>query len=121
MKHIIFIGLVLLISACADAPIATRTVMQDRPQIVLSDPRPVNQRPVEWTIITNQNLNENLERFRRSDRFTLFSITAEGYENLSVNVAELRRYIQQQRELIRSLREYYESPSQENNRPRTSN
>lgn len=121
MKNIILIGFALLISACTDQTLGTRTIIQDRPSILLSDPRPINQLPVEWTIITNENLTESLERLRRSDRFTLFSTTAEGYENLSVNVAEMRRYIQQQRQLIRALREYYETPSQENNRPRTSN
>lgn len=122
MKNTIIIALSLFISACSDQNIITRNIVQDRPAISLSDPRPVNQLPVEWTIITNDNLNQNIERLRRSnERFTLFSIDAQGYENLSVNVAEMRRYIQQQRELIRSLREYYETSSQENNRPRTTN
>jgi hypothetical protein len=45
----------------------------------------------------------------------LFGLTDDGYESLSVTMAELRNYIAAQRQIIIKYREYYEpaAPAQE--------
>ena len=39
----------------------------------------------------------------------LFGLTDDGYEALSKNFAQIRAYMLQQDEIIRSYKEYYES------------
>lgn len=39
-------------------------------------------------------------------------VSSEGYENMSKNMMELKRYIIQQREIIKSYKKYYETPNE---------
>ena len=38
----------------------------------------------------------------------IIGLTPDGYQNLSVNIAELRRYIKQQNAAIQAMKNYYE-------------
>jgi hypothetical protein len=38
----------------------------------------------------------------------LFALTAEGYERLAMDIARIRNFIQQQREITNKYRNYYE-------------
>jgi hypothetical protein len=121
MKNLVFILLIFL-AACENSNTIINPVLQDRPRITLQEIRPTNQLPVEWIVITQDNVNQQIEAQRsRTRTLTLFSLTPQDYENLSINTAELRRYIQQQTVIINALREYYEATRNNNDRPRVSN
>ena len=47
---------------------------------------------------------------KRGGVVTLFALTPQGYQNLSLNTSELRRYIQQQNAVIAAMKKYYEAP-----------
>jgi len=69
-------------------------------------PRGVRLHPVYFHAVSERNLDEFLEMYRnRYSVVAFFAISPVDYENLSLNVAELRRYIEQQQSLIL----YYES------------
>jgi hypothetical protein len=76
-------------------------------------PKPINLTDTRLYVVNEENLEEFLEEFEAVNgnrAFIAFSV--KDYENLSLNIAELRRYIQQQGEIIL----YYEgaaSPSSE--------
>ena len=77
--------------------------------ILQQSPASIDFPPVEWFVINKDNLDESLKRIEEAGGSVAFmAITPKGYENLSVGVAELRRYILQQKEIIA----YYEKAIQ---------
>jgi len=93
------------VSACtATGPkILTKTEILDRPNFVVPDNRVVEQYPLKWVVITAANADKKLKV-----NPTIIGLTPDGYQNLSVNVAELRRYIKQQNATIQAMKNYYE-------------
>ncbi len=79
-----------------------------KPAAVYHPPLPnkVNTKPVEWTVLTPAIMSEYLTDLEKGEAPTnvYYGISPTGYENLSVNMAELKRYITQSNEII----EYYE-------------
>lgn len=64
---------------------------------------------VKWYVVTEKNLQEFLEQFAKDNGSVAFmAISVQGYENISLNVQELRRYILQQKAII----VYYENAVQ---------
>lgn len=97
----------LILSACN--PTITETVTEtefiEREIPIQPRPRGVNLDDVEWVVINADNVDDFVQRFEENPDTVLFATTAQGYENLSVNLAQLRRYIEQQQQLL----VYYES------------
>jgi hypothetical protein len=93
-----------------EKPIEIKTVQQDKVKLNLQEPQAVSTRKVEWFVITPENANEIFaELEKKKYDVVLFGLTDDGYENLSLNMAELRSYILKQRALIKSYKEYYEA------------
>jgi len=56
---------------------------------------------VKFYVVTESNLDQFLKRFRRANGEVVFvAVSIKDYENLSLNIADLRRYIKQQREIV---------------------
>lgn len=65
---------------------------------------------IKWTIITSENADEVFEKLKAGGVDpVLFGLTDDGYEALSKNFAQIRAYMLQQDEIIKSYKEYYES------------
>lgn len=85
----------------------------EKPVLNISPPAPVEPRDVDFIVITESNVDEVWQRLRdRNIDVVLFGLTDKGYENISVNLAELLRYINEQNQIISKYREYYETPSE---------
>lgn len=94
-------------------PIEVKAVAQDKVQLNLKEPSPLEPRKVEWFIITPENANEVFtELEKKKYDVVLFGLTDDGYENLSLNMAEIRAYILKQRAVIKSYKDYYEPPKE---------
>jgi hypothetical protein len=106
----------LLISGCSVfswgervKPIEIQTKAVERTRLNLPDPTPLKANPVEWIVVTPENVEEVWKRLREKNvDLVLFAITDDGYEQLSVSMAELRNFIAQQRQVIIKYKEYYE-------------
>ena len=57
MKKLLVIASVLGLAACNSTGVV-KPVVQDRPNLVLPAVRPVEQKPIEWTVITKKNLQK---------------------------------------------------------------
>ena len=69
---------------------------------------------LDWNIINKENAAQKLAaQEKKTGSSTFFALTAQGYQNLSINVGELRRYIQQQKATIEALKKYYEAHKDE--------
>lgn len=96
----------LLLSACVttrapetEVVIATEYQKQNIP--IQERPKAVQFPPVDWFVITPDNLEEKLaEVDDKTGNVVLFAITPKGYENLALGIAELRRYVKDQQAII---------------------
>ena len=79
-----------------------------KPAAVYHPPLPnkVNTKPVEWTVLTPAIMSEYLTDLEKGEAPTnvYYGISPTGYENLSVNMSELKRYIRQ----VLSIVDYYQ-------------
>lgn len=120
MKKLITIVLCGLLAGCfGTEKIITKPEYVVRPPIQLPEPESVNQLPFEWAVITQKNLEQKLKELKDPQGdVVVFALTPEGYQSLSMNAAELRRYIQALRAYIKIMREYYERPIQPSEQPK---
>lgn len=115
MKFIPAITVVLILTGCTTDPPPTPT----KPVVIQTQPverppfnppaiDPYNPRPVEWTVITPENIDKVWEEMERTGKpVVLFAVTDQGYENISINNREALRVIVQQQRVIQGYREYY--------------
>ena len=86
-----------------------------KPAAVYHPPLPnkVNTKPVEWTVLTPAIMSEYLTDLEKGEAPTnvYYGISPTGYENLSVNMAELKRYIRQ----VLSIVDYYQKLDKQEN------
>jgi len=71
---------------------------------------PLQMENVRWYVITEENLESKMAeiRDRLGGEFVVFAMTPRSYENLSVNIQDIERYIAQQLKII----EYYQQATQ---------
>lgn len=60
-------------------------------------PRGVIMRKVEWRVLNAEILQQML---KNGDDVQFIALTPTGYENLSLNMGEIKRYIKQQRQVV---------------------
>lgn len=113
------IGAVILclnLSGCAwlpwwksEDPIVINKKAVERTPLALPDPSPVRPTAVEWLVVTPENVDKVWELLKKKNAdLVLFAVTDDGYETLATDMAQIRNYMAQQREIIIRYREYYE-------------
>ena len=111
IANVLGFGLVLLLSACASSQpkvieISAKPV--EKPQLVVPQADPLNLRKVEWIVITPENVNDVMSKLSASGgKVAIFGLTDKGYENLSMNINDLRTYITQLQAIIVAYEGYY--------------
>ena len=105
-KFLIFWSLLLLVSlsSCSWKP-EKEVVVQTKivkPVIEIKErPKGVKMLPVKFYVVTEKNYEEFKERFKKDNgEFVFYAMSVPSYENLALDMAELRRYIEQQKEII---------------------
>lgn len=87
--------------------VETRTVEVQRPAPRVPDVDQLRLRDVDWSVLTAENFEEQLENID-SRNAVFFAITSEGYENLSLNLSDLRALVEQQQSIIGIYEESYQ-------------
>lgn len=88
----------LLLTGCAGTKILD--IISAPAPIVIQHPPPprgVIMRKVEWRVLNAEILQKMLEN---GDDVQFIALTPTGYENLSLNMSEIKRYIKQQKQII---------------------
>ena len=105
-KSLICWSLLLLVSlsSCSWKP-EKEVVVQTKivkPVIEIKErPKGVKMLPVKLYVVTEKNYDEFKERFKKENgEFVFYAMSVPSYENLALDMAELRRYIEQQKEII---------------------
>ena len=115
-RFLLALPFAIMLAGCQTTNTVMTPILQDRPAFVPPPLTAAKQSPVNWIVLNKGNAAEKIAELEKSDGVVaVFALTPRGYENLSINVAELRRYIQQQNAIIAAMRQYYETPVGEPN------
>jgi|TARA_B110000503_G_scaffold68541_1_gene106980 hypothetical protein len=64
-------------------------------------PKPVQMNNIKIYVVNKDNYDLFVEEFtKKNGELVYIAISVKDYENLSLNIAELRRYLNQQKEII---------------------
>ena len=103
----------ILLSSCAAGVkvIDTYKIEKKREPLDLNMPTPLELQDVDWIIITKENADEVFEKIKneKNGDYALFALPDNGYEKLALNFADIRNRIAEQRQIILSYKDYYES------------
>ena len=94
----------LLLSSCSTfsrATIKVVTQIEKHCSPIVPMPKPVQMNDIKIYVVNQDNFEEFIEELKeRTAAMLRIVISCKDYENLSLNFAELRRYIEQQKEII---------------------
>jgi len=108
----------LIISSCSSwnplKTIEVKTVEVERNVPLQNRPRQLDLADIHWYVVTEENFAEFKKRFQKEngDPLVAYVISVKDYETLAIDMAEIKRYIDQQKQIII----YYEkalSPKEE--------
>ena len=97
--------LLLLNSGCTSfkklMPLEIRTVEVERKIPVQNRPRPVSLNNIHFYVVTEDTFAAFKQRFVKQNGDLLFyALSVRDYETLALNMAELKRFLQQQKQII---------------------
>ena len=109
--------LLLLLSSCSTwnklTRIEVQTIEVERQIPIQNWPASLELHNIKWFVVTEQNFEEFKEKYiKQNGEFLFFAISVRDYETLALNMAEIKRYVAQQKQIII----YYEkalSPKEE--------
>lgn len=100
-----FILIALLTSACSTKEIEPVTIVEvktieiPRPAPVVPDIDQLKLRPVEWVVITPDNVEQKFNEIKNGEA-VLFALSVDDYENISLNLSDIRAAMDQQKKII---------------------
>lgn len=81
--------------------VTVQTQYIERKIPTVDHPKPVSLSNVKIYVVTKDNYDEFVKNFeKKNGELVYVALSIKDYENLSLNMAELRRYINQQKEVI---------------------
>ena len=120
MKLLLLVAL-LLVSGCSMLgsgrdipevqPVEVVTVVKKAPMYHPPLPNNIDPVPVEWTVLNAELMQEYLDDLNEGNAPTnvWYALTTKGYENLSTNMADVKRYLRQ----VLSIIKYYRKADEE--------
>jgi len=102
---LLILSLGLVLQGCStlrpEPKVITQIQTVERTIPIQARPKGLNLNQLYFYAVTEENFEEFKEKFVKDNGdFVFFAISVPGYENLSLNMAELRRFIEQQTALI---------------------
>lgn len=99
------IPLLLLTSGCSSwkeiLPIEVKTVEVERKIPVQNRPSPLKLNDIHFYVVTEENYEEFKNRFEKENGDLVgYVLSVRDYETLALNMSEIKRFLQQQKELI---------------------
>ena len=117
IRNILLLGvLAVFLTSCGSSvqEIQVTTVEVSKTPLNIQSPEPLKMYDVEWIIVTKDNAMELFEQLKSDGgEYSVFAVTDTGYEALQINYANIRNILAEQRQIIISYKEYYESVDKE--------
>ena len=98
--------LLLLSSGCSLLPrekeIIVQTVEVEKQIPLQLQPKPLQFNDSYWHVVTEENFDEFIEKFKKEhgEAWVFYAVSVRSYESMALNMAELKRYIEQQKQII---------------------
>lgn len=108
---LIALTIATLLTACSSIPETIRvdTKPAERPQLIIPTVDEFKAREVRWITITPDNINNVFADLQEAnEEVVLIAITPDGMRNLTLNMADLLKLVQQQKTIIAAYKQYYE-------------
>ena len=95
----------LLLSSCSTwdklKRVEVKTVEVDRVIPTQNRPRQLDLGNITWFVVTDKNFDEFRKRYtKQNGSFLFYAISVRDYETLALKMAEIKRYIEQQKQII---------------------
>ena len=105
LKVLSLLPLCLLMSSCSSWPkikqIEIKTVQVERVIPTQNRPRPLNMNNIKFYVVTSENFEDFKQRYEKDNgTFLFYALSVRDYETLAINMAEIKRYIEQQKQII---------------------
>ena len=104
-KLVLFlVPLVILLSSCSSKPekeiVTVETIV--KPTIAIAQrPRPVEFDELKVKVITESNVQEVIQEMKDNQgQFLVYALDAVTFKNLAIGIEEIKRYIEQQNDII---------------------
>ncbi len=113
-KALVVVSALFLLSGCG-AVTALEVISKEigREPLNIDHPKPITLKPIQWVAITEENYKEVFGQLKAQGYDpVLFGLTDEGYEDMSLNFAEIRNFIILQRKILQKYKDYYEGNDQ---------
>ena len=121
MKKIaLILSLALIASGCSmiqpkAKPVSVTTIAKQQPMYHPPLPMEVQMDPVDWEILTPDSIQLYLDNLKKGEapRRAFYSLSSKEYENLSMDMADITRYITEVLGIIRFYRDYDKEEEEE--------
>ena len=118
-KIILIVSVALIASGCSlmgdkVKPVSVTTIAKQQPMYHPPLPMEVQMDPVDWEILTPDSMKlylDNLEKGEAPKR-AFYTLSSKEYEHLSMDIADLTRYITEILGIVRFYRDY-DKPEEE--------
>jgi hypothetical protein len=119
VKSIILISCLFVIANCSMMPTAKPVEV-----VTIAEPVPLYHPPlplevglvdIDWEILTPDLMKEYLENYENGSApaIAYYSLTSKEYENLSMNMAEIKRYLRDTLSIVKYYRDYDKKDNEE--------
>lgn len=103
-RSLLCLTILTLMAACASPvkppqSVEVRTVQVKPPAPIVPEVDQLTLRPVKWVILTPENIDEKFAEIKEGE-LVFFALTADGYENLALNISDIRANIAQYQKII---------------------
>ena len=118
-KLAILLSLAVVASSCSMMgdrvkPVSVTTIAKQQPMYHPPLPMEVQMDPVDWEILTPDSLQLYLDNLKKGEapRRAFYSLSSKEYEHLSMDMADITRYITEILGIVRFYRDY-DKPEEE--------
>ena len=122
-KLAILLSLAVVASSCSMMgervkPVSVTTIAKQQPMYHPPLPMEVQMDPVDWEILTPDNMVMYLDNLKKGEapRRAFYTLSSKEYENLSMDIADITRYITEILGIVRFYRDYDKEEEPEDNR-----
>lgn len=117
-KIVLTLAVVLFVSGCSITAkkkgIEVTSVPATKTPLNIKDPSPLELRDFEWIIITEENADEIWEFLKEENEgVALFALRHKDYQNLSLNVKDIRSHLGEYIYILKKYKEYYEGENKD--------
>lgn len=106
-KSILYLtGLVLLLSSCSSFKPEKEIITVEKivkPTIAIAlKPSPIVMKDADVIVVTEKNFEEVVGKIKQKQngQFVVYALDLKSFENLAINMEQIKRYIEQQNEVI---------------------